>query len=413
MRAAKIGICIFFAVPLVIFGLYGEVDKQPKSLVIAGARLIDGTGSPALDDAIIVITGDRFTAVGPRARVVLPKDAEIIDAKGKTVIPGLIDAHVHFTYPTSDLECLLDNDAIAAFRAGYFLHQYLIAGITTVEDLLSRNNVGIVAKKAYRERLCIGSRPIVVGLGITCTGGHATEDGRGRVIEADGPAEWRRAVRKNIDMGADIIKILPPYSREEIKEAVEEAHAWKKLVLVHHYFLENYDFTRWAVEAGADCLEHAQWIPDDLIQEIADKDIFCVPTLSVFQKLADVTKKSHPEEQEKIRRYQESTEIFKKLKAAGVKMGVGTDFVKDFMVEYPEVFFEEIERFVENGCTPMEAITAATKLNAAICDASDKIGTIEKGKLADLLVIEGDPLNDIRALRHAQIIIQDGRIIKQ
>ena len=413
MRGSRNFVLLLLLFSLIIGNLAGDQEEKPKSIVITQARLIDGTGAPSLEDAVIVITNGKFSAVGPQGKVTIPKEAEVIDVKGKTVIPGLIDTHVHFTYPHSKMECLLDNDSIASFRASHFLHRHLMVGITTVRDLCSRHNVGIMAKKAFREGLFIGSRPIVVGMGITSTGGHGMEHGSGRVMEVDGPAEFRRAVRQQLKAGADLIKVLPSYSREEIKAAIEETHAHERFVTVHSgMFKEQYDFVRWALEAGADCIEHAYAIPDDVIKMMAKKEIYCVPTVSILLKIADNYLKKNPGKEHKVKKFIDSVEIFRKMKKAGVKMGIGTDAILENMVEYPGIYFEEIERFVENGYTPMEAIVAATKINAEICDASERLGTIEKGKLADLLVIEGDPLKDIKIIRNVQIIIQEGKVIE-
>ncbi len=176
---------------------------------------------------------------------------------------------------------------------------------------------------------------------------------------------------------------------------------------------EYYDFVRWAVKAGADCIEHGFAIPDDVIEMMAEKGTYCVPNLDVMLRIsARLLKKDPGQKYWKTVEHLKSVNIFRKMKKLGVKMGVGTDHV-GYMLEYPWVYFEEIERFVEHGYTPMEVIVAATKINAEICGASDRLGTIEKGKVADLLVIEKDPLKDIRALRKAKIIIQEGKIIKQ
>jgi len=412
---------VILAIVSLALAFVGPIESQehkPKILALTGARLIDGTGSSMRDSVTIVISDDKFAAVGAKESIVIPKDAEVLDVSGKTVIPGLIDSHVHFTMPPSENECLLDNDSIASFRAVHFLHDYLLVGVTTVRDVVSRNNVGIMAKKAFRERLFIGSRPIVVGEGITCTGGHGTEQGSGRVIECDGPAEFRRGVRLQLKAGADLIKVLPPYSKEEIQAAIDETHFYSRFVSVHsgHSGLmlnEYYDFVRWAVEAGADCIEHAFAIPDDVIQMMASKKTYCVPNLSIMHRLADKALKKYPGQKEKAQRWLDVPGIFQKMKKLGIRMGVGTDAVLEDMVTYPEIYFDEIERFVANGYSPMESIVAATKINAEICSASDKLGTIEKGKLADLLVLEGDPLKDIKALRNSKIIIQEGVVIKR
>jgi len=426
MKGSRNIVVLFIIFFLFIVSLAGEQEEQPKSLVITNTRLIDGTGATPLENAVIVITNGKFTAIGPQGKVAIPKGAEVIDVKGKTVVPGLIDAHVHSTYAYEEVvsskassreeikqkQLMVVNDAISAFREVHFLNRHLMGGITTVRDVAARHNVSIMAKKAFREQLFIGSRPIVVGQGITSTGGHGagTEES---AMEADGPAGFRKAVREQLKAGADLIKVLPPYSREEIKAAVEETHAHERFITVHSgAFKKQYDFVRWAVEDGADCIEHAYAIPDDVIQMMADKKIYCVPTLTILLKLGDEYSKKAGWEW-KVKKYRQSVEIFRKMKSSGIKMGVGTDAILQYMAEYPGMYFEEIENFVKYGYAPMEAIVAATKISAEICDASDRLGTIEKGKLADLLVIDGDPLSDIKTLRNVHLIIQEGEVIKR
>jgi len=390
-------------------------DLKPKVLAVTGARLIDGNGGQPLNDAVIVITGDRFSAVGARGQVTIPAGAEIIDARGKTVIPGPIDAHIHFTHVQKPEDFFTIDPAISAFRAGHLLHDCLMNGITTVRDVASYENVGIVTRRAFNEGLYVGSRPIVCGQGITSLGGHATENyAHGIAMEVDGPDGFRSGVRAQLKAGADFIKILCPFSREEILAAVEEAHHHEKFITVHpSQFKAQYDFLRWTIEAGADCFEHAYAVPDDTIPQIAAKKMYCVPTLSILLILGEQYKKRGPEWDWKIKKYFECEEIFKKLKKAGVRMAVGTDAITENMVEYPGLFFKETDQFVAYGCTPMETIVAATKIGAEVSAASDVLGTIEKGKLADLLVLEKDPLADIKNLRTASVIVQGGKIIKR
>jgi imidazolonepropionase-like amidohydrolase len=397
------------------FGWGGAREKTPPILVLTGARLIDGRGGAPLDGATIVITGDRFTAVGPAARTAVPPDATVLDVKGKTVIPGLIDAHIHLTWAARPEDFLVLNQALAAFRAADLLARCLSAGITTVRDCASYENVGLMARQAFNAGALAGSRPVVCGQGITSTGGHGTEGyARGLVMEVDGPAGFRAGVRTQLAAGADFVKILCPFSRDEIFAAVEEAHLHEKFVTVHpSLFRAQFDFLRWTVEAGADCFEHAYAVPDDVIPKIAEKKMSCVPTLAILKILGEQYKKRGPEWDWKVRKYFECEEIFRKLRKAGVKMAVGTDATYENMAEYPGLFFKEAEEFVALGASPMETIVAATKIGAEVSDAAALLGTIEAGKLADLLVLQKDPLADIRNLRTAEVIVQGGRIVKR
>jgi len=400
---------------LILPGLVQAQDKAPKVFVITGARLIDGRGGSPLDDAVIVITGDKFSAVGLKGRVEVPKGAEIMDVKGKTVIPGLIDAHIHFSWMPKTADGLPADAAISAFRSMNLLRDCLMVGVTTVRDVGSFETVGIRARQAFQAGLLTGSRPIVSGRGISSTGGHGTEGGtKGIVMEVDGPDGFRMGVRAQLKAGADLIKILCPFSREEIIAAVQEAHAQERFVTVHpSQFKAQYDFLRWTIEAGADCFEHAYAVPDDTIPRIAAKKIYCVPTLAILRILGNQYKSRGPEWDWKIKKYFESEEIFKKLRAAGVRMAVGTDAIAENMAEYPGLYFKETDEWVELGATPMETIVGATKIAAEVSAAADRLGTVEPGKLADLVVLEKDPLLDIKNLRTARIVIQGGKIIKK
>lgn len=381
-----------------------EAEEQ-RHLAVVHARLVDGTGAPPVENATVLIEDGRITAVGRAVDVEIPGGVAILDAKGRTVVPGLIDAHYHMNYPNTREQPFLLDESLCSFRASYHLRRHLLGGITTVLDAGAYRNVGFMAKKAFQEGLLFGSRPVVVGERINATGGHGVSR-FDMAYEADGPYEFRKAVRLQIKSGADLIKILPPYTREELEAAIDEAHSLKKTVAVHSGYLGRHDLVRWAVELDADVIEHAYALPDDVIEMMGAKGIYSVPTMTIMMKLHAQRGKSIPED-----RPHEYEVLFQKMKAAGVEMAVGTDAIYEFMNENPGLYFEEVERFVKNGYTPHDAIVAATRIGAEVCGAGDRLGTIEKGKLADLLVIEGDPLEDIRDLRKVAVIVQEGRIV--
>jgi len=381
-------------------------EGPAATIVVRHARLIDGTDAAPLDDAAVIIVGPRFAYAGPDREAKIPDGAEIFDARGRTVIPGLIDAHFHMNYPESREQPFLLNESVASFRAAWLLRRHLMAGITTLMDAGSYKNVGVMAKQAFREGYLLGSRPIVVGERINATGGHGVSRFP-MAYEADGPDEFRKAVRVQIKSGADIIKILSPYSRDELAAAIDEAHEQRKIVAVHSgYMRDNYDYVRWAVELNANVIEHAYALPDDVIKMMGEKKIYSVPTMTVMIK----NQGGPPPGPNEIHPYEQ---IFLKLKEAGVKMAVGTDALYEIKKEDPGNYFEEVERFVKLGYTTKQAIIAATRIGAEVCDAANRLGTIEKGKLADLLVLDGDPLKDIRDLRKVAVIIQEGKWIKK
>lgn len=387
----------------------GGIDSSLRlveTIVIKNCKLIDGTGAEPKIGMTIFIQGERFSAILPDAEADIPKKARVIDAGGRAVVPGLIDAHFHMCYPDSREQPFELNEALAAFRAEYFLYRHLMGGITTVMDAGAYKNVGFMAKKAFAEGHFIGSRPVVVGERINATGGHGVSRFP-MAYEADGPDEWRKAVRTQIKNGADLIKILPPYTKEELAAGIDEAHRLKKMVAVHSGYLNDTNYIRWAVELNADVIEHAYQLPDDVIEMMGQKKIYATPTMTCMIYLHQPA--GVPLDESVPHRYEI---IFQKLKKAGVRMAIGTDAIYEVKQKDPGLYFDEVERFVKNGYTPLEAISAATKIGAEVIGVADRLGTIEPNKIADLLIIDGDPSKNIKELRKIVTIIQGGKIIK-
>lgn len=400
---------IFSSLLMLIYTLMTSMmlysQGRPGKLVLTNVRLIDGQGGEVKENISIVIIGSRFDEIISGS--IKNEDFEnVIDMEGKTVIPGLIDAHYHMNYPDFSNKPPLLNEAICAYRSVPYLYEHLKGGITTIFDAGGYHNVTIMAKKAFREGYLTGSRPIVCGERINGTGGHGVSR-FDMAYEADGPDEFRKAVREQLYAGADIIKILPPYSRDELKAAIEETHLHQKKVAVHSgIYNKQYQFIRWAVELGADIIMHAYALPDEVILEMGKRGIFCVPTMTIMMK--NQLRDRFITDNEKLHEYEV---IFSKLRDAGVKMAIGTDALYEFMRENPGLYFLEVERFVKNGYSEMEAIEAATSIGAQALGISESLGTIEKGKIADLIVVEGDPLSDIRNLRNVVMVIQNGKIV--
>lgn len=378
----------------------------PQSLALINARLIDGTGREVMENASIIIKGNKFDRI-VYGEINLRDYDNVINLEGKTVLPGLIDAHYHMNYPDFSNVSPLLNEAICAYRSVPYLYKHLMGGITTIFDAGGYHNVTVMAKKAFREGYLEGSRPIVCGERINGTGGHGVSR-FDMAFEADGPDEFRKAVREQLYAGADIIKLLPPYSRDELHAAIEETHLHQKKVAVHSgIYNKQYQFIRWAVELGADIIMHAYALPDEVIREMGEKDIYCVPTMTIMMK--NQLRDSFVPDNEELHEYEI---IFRKLRDAEVKMCIGTDALYEFMKENPSLYFLEVERFVKNGYSEMEAIEAATRIGAECLDIDDILGTVEAGKIADLIVVEGNPLSDIRNLRRVVMVMQNGKIVR-
>ncbi|TFH33597.1 MAG: amidohydrolase family protein [Bacteroidia bacterium] len=382
--------------------------SQPagKTVLLKNARLIDGNGGKPVENVSILIINGRFETITTGIMEV-PQGTEIIDLEGRTALPGFIDAHFHMNYPNFRDKPLLLNEAISAYRSVPFLYNHLMGGITTLLDAGAYHNVSLMARKAWEDGYISGSRPVVVGERINGTGGHGVSR-FDMAVEADGPNEFRKAVRKQLYDGADLVKILPPYSREELAAAIEETHLHQKKVAVHSgIYNKQYTFVRWAAELGCDIIMHAYALPDDVIEMMGEKGIYSVPTMTIMMKnqLGPDFRKDNVE-------LHEYETIFRKLKDAGVKMAVGTDALYEYMNENPGLYFDEVERFVKNGYSEMDAIIAATKIGSEVLDIAGRLGTVEEGKIADIVIVDGDPLQDIKTLRNVKMVIQSGKIVR-
>lgn len=396
-------ILVFTFISTIAFSQEKEKDQR---IILTNARLIDGTGADPAENVTIIIRGKRFEKISS-GRVSPAEKDKVIDLEGRTVLPGLIDAHFHMNYPDfSDRPPLL-NEAICAYRSVPYLYNHLMSGITTIFDAGGYKATTIMAKKAFNEGYITGSRPVVCGERINGTGGHGVSR-FDMATEVDGAHEFRKAVRQQLYAGADIIKILPPYSQAELEAAIEETHLHQKRVAVHSgIYNKQYQFVRWAAAMGADIIMHAYALPDDVIYEMGMKGIYSVPTMTIMMK-NQLRDRFTPDNKEA----HEYEIIFRKLKDAGVKMAIGTDALYDFMKENPGLYFLEVERFVKNGYTEMEAIEAATRIGAEALGIENRLGTVEAGKTADLIVVDGDPLSDISELRNVIRVMQNGRFVK-
>jgi len=397
---------------LLIFSLSlstGLAAKNAEVIALVGATLIDGTGGNPIKDAVVLIEGANIKAVGQKGKVQIPNDARMIDVSEKWILPGFIDLHVHLTYPTRMEMMLRDTESLQVIRALRFMDKYLRAGVTSVRDVASdlEPMKGIAAAEQYGLTETI--RVFSVGEGIVSTGGHG--EMLTATMAADGPGEWRKAVRRMKQAGFSHIKILPPYTAEEVRAAVEEAKTQHMRITSHCGsdvdFKPPY-FSRIAVENGIQCIEHMNKIEDQTLEMMAEKGVHLVPTVGIvkhFRKLYQGRKL--PERMVPIETYEAS---FKKAKQLGILMGIGTDFVFTLTDMYPKPFFIEMGHFVELGYTAMETIVCATKNGAIILDKEDELGTIEAGKLADLQVVAGNPLESFDALGKPEIVMIGGRI---
>jgi len=383
-------------------------------LVLRGGRVFDGTGAPARPGTV-VIRRNKIEKILPVGSSDWPLDARVVDITGKTVLPGLIDAHTHIDYSNPETPMpMVVSEADAALRAVERARFFLESGITAIRDVGSHGFVPFRLKAWISENRVAGPRIFPAGPFITATGGHGAEGeepGTPMAVGtriAEGPDQWRRAVREQFNRGADLIKIGSHFSREEVKAAVEEAHALGLKVACD---AETF-YIQWAVEAGVDVIEHPLPRTDETIRLMAQKGTASVPTLVPYAIIFDIMGGYFGSTSRRFTFSKEANvEVLRRMKKAGVKMGIGTDLVVDWYRYLPYPYIRELKYFVEAGFSIPEALVAATRTNAEILDMDDKLGILEPGKLADITVVDGKPDENLDDLAKVDLVIRDGYVV--
>ncbi|MGD0177756.1 MAG: amidohydrolase family protein [Candidatus Bathyarchaeia archaeon] len=403
-------------------------------ITIKAGLLIDGKGGQPIKNGVILVGNDgKIASVGDASKVAVPSGSEVIEATGKTVLPGIFDAHCHMLMISQSLEKrLFVPNSLEVLKCAEILKRTLHAGITTLRDACGPNDVGF--RQAVEMGITEGPRLVMAGA-IAQTGGHL--DGYyPRDIElpfsegftvspefADGVPAVQLAARRILRKGFDFIKVcttggitspsdLPEYTEwtmEELKTIVYEASARGKAVMAH---AEGNRGIKNAILAGVWSVEHGSMLDDEAIRMLIERGTYLVPTLTAIDALANQADKfglsqfARSKVEVVARNHFES---FRKAAAAGVKMAAGTDNIEDWMHGKNA---RELELMVRYGYTPMQAIVAATKISSEACRVNAKVGTLEPGKLADLLVVDGNPLEDITILQDQSkllLIMKDGK----
>lgn len=417
-----------------------DADTGPLK-VIKGATLIDGRGGPALASPAIVVQGRYIKSVSSGADAQIPRDAEVIDATGCTLMPGMMDLHIH----TAMFNCMtFHNHRVAQFEIMPHLQQMYALfhaqncfdmGFTTLRDLGMNGPRGLLVDEmcAVRDAINAGiveGPRMLIGAFTTMTGSHLDLIQPRAMVRfgfntADGPWELRKLVRKNLLAGADVIKTcasggggtdkeepdIRNMTQEELDAIVDEAHALHKIAAVHCFTTEA---QRMALKAGADTIEHMVFHDDETIAMIKEAGVPVTPTLSHRTDHAIQLRREHGTAEFVLRKMKflqpSCFETFQKMHAAGVKIAMGTD-----MGFEPDMGSNaaELEIYVKLGMTPMEAILTTTRNAAEAIKVDHELGTIEPGKLADVIAVNGDPLHDIACLqqkKNIQLVMKEGRV---
>ncbi len=391
---------------------------RPKgAILITNARLFDGTGAAARPAAILIVDGVIARIGKDAASVNAPSDAKVVDAAGKTVMPGLIDLHTHLTYedPGDPITGSADDTmSSAALRGEERLRYFVESGVTSVRDAASEGEVPFELKLWVMMGKIPGPRVFPVGQLITGIGGHGAEGGAtapttptAAIYEANGPDGFRQAVRIQFKRGADWIKLASHYSPDEVKAAVDEAHTLGLRVMVD----SETQYIQMAVEAGADCIEHPLPRTDETIKLMVKKGICSDITLVPYQYINAGGGYNFSTS----RRFSETNAnnfaTARRLDAAGVKIGIGTDLVAHWFRYLPDAYIQELRNYEALGHTAPQALVEATKVNSEILGMSDRLGTVEQGKLADLIIVDGRPDERVEDLAKLDRVIVNGRVV--
>ena len=393
--------------------------ERAHPTVIRNVTLLDGTGAAPVTGQALIVEGRRISWIGPEAQLPEGSDGHAIDGQGGTIMPGMINCHVHLTNDGSpDLFGQVERDSVtvSALRGYLNLQATLESGVTSVRDCGAANGIALDLARAVDDGLVPGPRIRAAGRVITMTGGHGHFIGR----EADGPAGVRQATRAEIKAGAHFIKamatggVLTPgvvptqtaLQPDELEQVAREAHNAGRRAACHAIGNEG---IKNAIRAGIDSIEHGFYLDDEALELALDRGTVLVPTLIAVNQIVNNGKTGAMPAWVVEKAESESghhRESFAAAVRSGMKVAAGTDAGTPFN---PHTYLpQELALMVDYGMRPMDAIVAATRNAAENLGLAPDVGTLEVGRLADIVVVDGDPSSDITAAGRVRFVMKDG-----
>jgi imidazolonepropionase-like amidohydrolase len=415
---------------------YAQEAKGSGTVVLRAARVIDGTGADAIQNGVVVVTDDKIVAVGRQGSVTIPAGARTIDLGNATLMPGFIDAHTHIIGrtlgdPSGDDAAVRDYDALGAILGVTNADRTLMAGFTTIRNVGAGNFDDMALRKAVTDGFIKGPRMQNAGHSLGITGGHCDEngfkpglmDGDFKTGIADGVDQVRAAVRYQAKYGADVIKTcatggvlsegdavgVPQYNYEELKAMVDEAGKLERKVAAHAHGTEGIKI---AVRAGVASIEHGSFLDDEGAKMMKERGTYLVPTLSAGEAVEKAAKAGVLKGLRAEKALQAAAAMRNGVKIAirnGVPIALGTDAG----VGAHGANGHEFSLMVEwGGMTPMQSIVAGTMNSAKLLGWESRIGSLAGGKLADIVAVPGDPLQDIKVMERTVFVMKNGVVYK-
>jgi imidazolonepropionase-like amidohydrolase len=431
--------CFIFASVIALALLIEPAIAADQVIALKAARLFDGKSRALIQNGVVLAQGDKIIDAG--ANITIPSAAQVIDLGDATLSPGFMDAHTHLTHDFTDykkerMDQIDLNVSEHALRASVHARNTLEAGFTTVRDVGSRfpgskEFVDVALRNAINKGFVVGPRMLVATYGIGATGGHFDPTGGFRDMLfghepdysegiADGPDAIRKAVRFEVKNGADVIKAAvsggvlsltdevdtPQLTPAEMAALVDEAHRLRKKVAVHCH---GDQAGREAIEAGVDSIEHGSFFKPETLTLMKNKGTYLTPTLMASEYIMGKIDAYPVALQAKARAATAArSDMFRNALKIGVKISFGTD-----AAVFPHgENAKEFKLMTDLGMSPIDALKSATANDAELLGVSQKLGTLEKGKLADVIAMPGDPTQDITATERVSFVMKEGKIIR-